>query len=313
MDIPLLDMSDLQLATLIDQRIKTFRISLLDVQCYSKLGMGRIRVQDNETLQHLTEEVGRLALKPQGASATVLFTKTFTYVSYIVLTTTDQHDDIDWPKPERLMRRCREIYSDEALQSCEQVDIQFPNIYRVVVSSFNELGEILNTRDFTVDGNLIADVHLGSECSYLENVPKSISDDDIREAIKKSIGQVEPISTSDLHIQINKQTNNVCLIASNTARKLSTKSIYLGQQPLMTTESLSLCLFIRVAKETCDKDTIVQHDVFKNKAPVSYTHLRAHETRHDLVCRLLLEKNFFNDTATTEIYTLHIVGSVRCV
>src|SRR5450759_2201307 len=25
-------------------------------------------------------------------------------------------------------------------------------------------------------------------------------------------------------------------------------------------------------------------------APVSYTHLRAHETRHDLVCRLLLEK-----------------------
>src|SRR5665648_1021900 len=27
-----------------------------------------------------------------------------------------------------------------------------------------------------------------------------------------------------------------------------------------------------------------------NLPPVSYTHLRAHETRHDLVCRLLLEK-----------------------
>src|SRR5450756_1887404 len=26
------------------------------------------------------------------------------------------------------------------------------------------------------------------------------------------------------------------------------------------------------------------------RRPVSYTHLRAHETRHDLVCRLLLEK-----------------------
>ena len=46
---------------------------------------------------------------------------------------------------------------------------------------------------------------------------------------------------------------------------------------------------------------------------VSYTHLRAHETDQYLVCRLLLKKNFFNDTATTEIYTLHIVGSVRCV
>ena len=47
--------------------------------------------------------------------------------------------------------------------------------------------------------------------------------------------------------------------------------------------------------------------------PVSYTHLRAHETRIHRVCRLLLEKNFFNDTATTEIYTQSVVGSVRCV
>src|SRR5665648_1223076 len=29
---------------------------------------------------------------------------------------------------------------------------------------------------------------------------------------------------------------------------------------------------------------------FSFNKPVSYTHLRAHETRHDLVCRLLLEK-----------------------
>src|SRR5450756_2664806 len=31
-------------------------------------------------------------------------------------------------------------------------------------------------------------------------------------------------------------------------------------------------------------------------ASVSYTHLRAHETRHDLVCRLLLEKKKHRDT-----------------
>ena len=30
--------------------------------------------------------------------------------------------------------------------------------------------------------------------------------------------------------------------------------------------------------------------VFVKIVPVSYTHLRAHETREDLVCRLLLEK-----------------------
>src|SRR5450756_2680576 len=30
--------------------------------------------------------------------------------------------------------------------------------------------------------------------------------------------------------------------------------------------------------------------LFVSDGSVSYTHLRAHETRHDLVCRLLLEK-----------------------
>ena len=34
----------------------------------------------------------------------------------------------------------------------------------------------------------------------------------------------------------------------------------------------------------------MQTTSFENHTPVSYTHLRAHETRHDLVCRLLLEK-----------------------
>ena len=35
---------------------------------------------------------------------------------------------------------------------------------------------------------------------------------------------------------------------------------------------------------------IKERTFFANPVPVSYTHLRAHETRHDLVCRLLLEK-----------------------
>src|SRR5665648_1151575 len=43
------------------------------------------------------------------------------------------------------------------------------------------------------------------------------------------------------------------------------------------------------------KGIFTAHDLWKksdlgNSTAVSYTHLRAHETRHDLVCRLLLEK-----------------------
>src|SRR5450756_2199769 len=35
---------------------------------------------------------------------------------------------------------------------------------------------------------------------------------------------------------------------------------------------------------------IVTWSCVRAPEPVSYTHLRAHETRHDLVCRLLLEQ-----------------------
>ena len=36
--------------------------------------------------------------------------------------------------------------------------------------------------------------------------------------------------------------------------------------------------------------TYIEPITWQTVAAVSYTHLRAHETRHDLVCRLLLEK-----------------------
>src|SRR5450756_2867799 len=38
------------------------------------------------------------------------------------------------------------------------------------------------------------------------------------------------------------------------------------------------------------------HQLGGGALAVSYTHLRAHETRHDLVCRLLLEKKKKKDT-----------------
>ena len=42
----------------------------------------------------------------------------------------------------------------------------------------------------------------------------------------------------------------------------------------------------------------MRNSIWSNPASVSYTHLRAHETVLDLVCRLLLEKkNNTNDNA----------------
>ena len=45
--------------------------------------------------------------------------------------------------------------------------------------------------------------------------------------------------------------------------------------------------------EGCMDYLLTYYDRGFSGNPVSYTHLRAHETRSNLVCRLLLEKNFF--------------------
>ena len=50
--------------------------------------------------------------------------------------------------------------------------------------------------------------------------------------------------------------------------------------------------YIEEAKQHClavTDETVIINGMVEEVA-VSYTHLRAHETRHDIVCRLLLEK-----------------------
>ncbi|WP_460366049.1 hypothetical protein, partial [Staphylococcus aureus] len=67
-------------------------------------------------------------------------------------------------------------------------------------------------------------------------------------------------------------------------RQISTPATFFKQK---TAYEIAQCL---VGSEMCIRDRhkhLNQHLL----NPVSYTHLRAHETLSDLVCRLLLEKN----------------------
>src|SRR5665648_765122 len=85
----------------------------------------------------------------------------------------------------------------------------------------------------------------------------------------------------------------VVVIADNNLHEIIETKVEGGVLKVTVNEN------IRWAKEkkvmvTIDKLNGVEVTSGSNawsQGPVSYTHLRAHETRHDLVCRLLLEKN----------------------
>src|SRR5665648_1027643 len=84
-------------------------------------------------------------------------------------------------------------------------------------------------------------------------------------------------------ITINKISVNLwrtfpsCLVSSSPSK--CSKNAPLYNSPLLILILLLSTLL----------SNIILHMRFEVQ-PVSYTHLRAHETRHDLVCRLLLEK-----------------------
>ena len=76
------------------------------------------------------------------------------------------------------------------------------------------------------------------------------------------------------------------------AAGLDTTSVFRKQQEKCRTELVESYLIDRQVMDSCAR-AIYQKIGLKarsGRVPVSYTHLRAHETRHDLVCRLLLEK-----------------------
>src|SRR5450756_3155540 len=77
---------------------------------------------------------------------------------------------------------------------------------------------------------------------------------------------------------------------STQSRSSAASDVYKRQQPVLELVLLApdlLHLRGRISFDHMHHPSLMPSS---SLTPVSYTHLRAHETRHDLVCRLLLEK-----------------------
>src|SRR5450756_3068404 len=77
--------------------------------------------------------------------------------------------------------------------------------------------------------------------------------------------------------------------------KAAQRAGYTGPRPQVITDATELAghgsdIGVLITKSVTPELLAAAPHLRLVQIPVSYTHLRAHETRHDLVCRLLLEK-----------------------
>ncbi|CAF1488467.1 unnamed protein product [Didymodactylos carnosus] len=127
----------------------------------------------------------------------------------------------------------------------------------------------------------------GADCSYFEDLPRSTTEDQLREAICRTIG-LENISPLSLHIELNKQANNACVIACDAARKWATQSfLYLENKSVSKKENLTCRLLLRPIPESYKIDTTVNHTMFNNKAKMI-------KHRHDNLILEISDKNIFD-------------------
>ncbi|CAF4696989.1 unnamed protein product [Rotaria sp. Silwood1] len=229
--------------------------------------VGIMGVPNNQIKISLIQDIKEVVLNVSGNPSLISFNDSIEFISYIVIDKTNENKDIDLPKPNDILKRWVQIYNGEEPCSCDQINIQFPNIYRVISTSFNDLLVVMSNPDFLIN-NLFAHVYLGADCSYFEDLPKSTTKEQLKEAISDSI-RIKNLSPLSLHIELNKQTSNACIISADIARKWTKQGfLFLGDRPIPIKANLTYRLLLHPILEIHHNDEILNQKIFNGEAKI---------------------------------------------
>ena len=263
-DLPLIAIKNSELEEEIRRLIENlWRIKLIDVKCYLNFGIGLIHVANKKEKDYLVNEVGAMALDAKRTSK-ISFINTLEMVSYIVLDVKHDNNDTHLPTAVELSHRWSQLYGGERLHRCSQLNIQFANIYRVVSTSFEQLVNNRQHQDFSINGRF-ARVYFYANCSFLEDLPQSLSEDQLRQAVGTSIGRSN-LPSSSLYVRLNKRWCNACILATDTARPFSAQTyLTINGKPYSKKDNLSCRLSVHPIPSSFAIQRVINHSMFAGK------------------------------------------------
>ncbi|CAF1612005.1 unnamed protein product, partial [Adineta ricciae] len=109
---------DFDLTNAVRARVEnSLQISIRDIKCYWKLGVGVIRVADRQTKNRLVQSIQEITLNVAGKSNTIEFVDTLELTSFVVL---EMNKDLSYPSTKEINVRWKDLYGGERPRSCEQ-------------------------------------------------------------------------------------------------------------------------------------------------------------------------------------------------
>ncbi|CAF4481383.1 unnamed protein product [Rotaria socialis] len=191
------------------------------------------------------------------------------------------------PTAEEISRRWLEIHRKEKALACNQLNIQFPNMYRLVSTSLDEILVNNFNQDYKMKEHF-ARIYFCADCNFLEDLPRSVTQHQWQTALINTT-KLSHLPSTSLYIQINKQTNNKCILVADKARKWSTVDHLNFDGKLITKKGNLTCrLLIYRVPQTFSIQTIMKHQRFGGK-------ITNYKRNADNVILEISDMNIFDD------------------
>jgi uncharacterized protein (TIGR02452 family) len=234
-----------------------YRVHITNVICHSNISIGIIHVASEEDKNYLVKNIQSTILDPQ-TNTIIKFVEELQLISYLVFDQTMKtivtSNDIIY--------RWQQICKSSQLSTCEVVAAQFPNIFKIVSRSLDELLAIENVNLFTIKDQS-ARIYLNADCSFFEDLPPNITTSQVTVAINAQIG--DQFDQSSLYVQYNKATASAIVLAINAARsRTNINCIIVNRQCCMKKKRLAFRLVLHCVPREIPINTVIQHKQLQN-------------------------------------------------
>ena len=233
---------------------RTHRIETTNVRCYPGISLGVVKLANKTDRDHLVRDLQLIVLDPQ-TKTTVRFIDELPLDSYLVADPTKKSDisSVD------IAERWRVLSKTAQRPQCEVVSDQFPNVFRLSFQSLEELLAAQSIDVFAIQTHPVR-AYLRADCSFLEDLPRQLTEPQLRDAITTQIGH--PCDETSLYVQYNQNTSSALVLTRHNAGQWS--QLTLENQSCVKRTTLSYRLACYPYPRHLSVDDLIKHPLFGN-------------------------------------------------